>query len=194
MRHGLATLFLGVSLALAYGFPGNSVTRAVRASTPTSTTWSFELPEDLSPIKRSTLRAQLSSAVNRHHTSWASAVDIHGLPGGDRPAGGLLRPTVARPLGSPRCNVPLLCRVQRRNSSAPCSRPAKCSSPSSCSPTSAWRSLLLLPSVSWSSRRRRKDLDAMEAALVAEQLYYDVVGDGAARRAARWRPRWPPRR
>ena len=96
MRHGLATLFLGVSLALAYGFPGNSVTRAVRASTPTSTTWSFELPEDLSPIKRSTLRAQLSSAVNRHHTSWASAVDIHGLPGGDRPADGLLRPC-ARP-------------------------------------------------------------------------------------------------
>ena len=96
MRHGLATLFLGVSLALAYDFPGNSVTRAVRASTPTSTTWSFELPEDLSPIKRSTLRAQLSSAVNRHHTSWASAVDIHGLPGGDRPADGLLRPC-ARP-------------------------------------------------------------------------------------------------
>ena len=96
MRHGLATLFLGVSLALAYGFPGKSVTRAVRASTPTSTTWSFELPEDLSPIKRSTLRAQLSSAVNRHHTSWASAVDIHGLPGGDRPADGLLRPC-ARP-------------------------------------------------------------------------------------------------
>ena len=96
MRHGLATLLLGVSLALAYGFPGNSVTRAVRASTSTSTTWSFELPEDLAPIKRSTLRAQLSSAVNRHHTSWASAVDIHGLPGGDRPADGLLRPC-ARP-------------------------------------------------------------------------------------------------
>ena len=65
---------------------------AVRASTPTSTTWSFELPEDLAPIKRSTLRAQLSSAVNRHHTSWASAVDIHGLPGGDRPTDGALRP------------------------------------------------------------------------------------------------------
>ena len=96
MRCGLATLFLGVSLALAYDFPGKSVTRAVRASTPTSTTWSFELPEDLAPIKRSTLRAQLSSAVNRHHTSWASAVDIHGLPGGDRPADGLLRPC-ARP-------------------------------------------------------------------------------------------------
>ena len=96
MRSGLATLLLGVSLALAYGFPGNSVTRAVRASTSTSTTWSFELPEDLAPIKRSTLRAQLSSAVNRHHTSWASAVDIHGLPGGDRPTEGALRPC-ARP-------------------------------------------------------------------------------------------------